>query len=382
MRSAVLVSIALMLMFNPASAFGCSCVPSPPGTKRARELAEWKSQGIAAIFEGSVEDAELKSRLIEASVGDLVPGNLEQGGPVMLVTFSVSRVYRGAQKPRMQVETGLGGGDCGFGFEIGKQYLVYAYKGESGRFSTGICTATALLEKSKANLAYLRGDPIVPEFAGSPSRGKVARLCVRVIQDVSDHAGDEDEDDSVLLFRVGQKSPIPSDEAEPDGKGLFCAGDVDPGKYRLLFRAMSGDAVTSYVYYPGVTKLSEASSADIRAGRDVSGLVLRIRPQPTFSVKGVLSTSNNSRLPTDAKVILVSVEQPFFALDYAAEVSPNGSFDFPKVLEGRYWTFVDVDSDGGSSGVPSWLTRKTELLVDRNVTDVSLVMIPKESDSR
>src|SRR5258708_15946317 len=76
MRSTVLVSIALTLMFNPASAFGCSCAPPPPGTKSVRELGEWKSQGIAAIFEGNVEDDDLKSRLIEASVGYLIPPHL------------------------------------------------------------------------------------------------------------------------------------------------------------------------------------------------------------------------------------------------------------------------------------------------------------------
>ena len=372
MRSAALVSGILAFLLSCASAFGCTCVPPPPGIKSARELSEWKSQGVTVIFEGKVEDAELKSKLLDASVGDLVPANLDQSAPVMVITFNVSHSYRGVRQLPVQVETGLGGGDCGFGFEIGKQYVVYAYIGESGRLSTGICTGTALLEDSAGNLAYLRGDPIVHETAEGPSRAKPGKLCVRVIPNVSD----DSTDDRVLLFRVGRKSPVVSDEAEPDGKGLFCAANVEPGKYHLLFAGRSGESLTSFVFYPGVATLSEATAIDIHPGQVVSDLVLKIYPQPTFSVRGAVSTSNNSRMPPDAKVILVSGDQPFLALAYAAEVAPNGSFAFPKVLAGRYWSFVDVESDPGGSGKPRWLTRKSELLVDRNFTDVPLVLTP------
>lgn len=365
-------SIILALMLSSVSAFGCSCVVPPPGIKSARELAEWRTQGTTAIFEGQVESAELKSQLLEASVGDIVPANLEQTAPVMLVTFKVSRSYRGVRPEHVQVETGLGGGDCGFGFGIGGQYLVYAYKGESGRLSTGICTATDLLEESQTNLAYLRGDPFAPEIAASRSHAKTGKLCVRVVQNVSVDSGDG----RILLLRIGSKSPIASDEAEADGKGLYCAANVDPGKYHLLFAEALGESPTSFVYYPGVTKVSLATPIDIRAGQAIVDLVFKIPPQPTFSVKGIVSASNNSPLPSETKVILVSADQPFLALAYAEDTAPNGSFAFPKVLPGKYWSFVDVNSDPDGSIKPGWLTRKTELLVDRNLADLSLVLIP------
>jgi hypothetical protein len=63
-----------------------------------------------------VEASEMKSPLLEASAGDIVPANLEQSTPVMLVSFSVSRSYRGVRQQHVQIETGLGGGDCGFPF--------------------------------------------------------------------------------------------------------------------------------------------------------------------------------------------------------------------------------------------------------------------------
>jgi hypothetical protein len=40
------------------------------------------------------------------------------------------------------ISTGRGGGDCGYPFQIGTSYLVYATKGEAG-FSTSICSGTS-----------------------------------------------------------------------------------------------------------------------------------------------------------------------------------------------------------------------------------------------
>jgi hypothetical protein len=106
-RLAVCLSIAFGLGLSCPVAFGCSCVAPPPGYKSARELAEWRTQGLSAIFEGTVEASEMKSPLLEASAGDIVPANLEQSTPVMLVSFSVSRSYRGVRQQHVQIETGL-----------------------------------------------------------------------------------------------------------------------------------------------------------------------------------------------------------------------------------------------------------------------------------
>jgi hypothetical protein len=74
-----------------------------------------------------------------------------------LVSFLVKESFRGVNSPELEVTTGMGGGDCGFSFEIGKEYLVYAYLGEEKRLSTGICTRTGLLTKVNEDLGYIRG---------------------------------------------------------------------------------------------------------------------------------------------------------------------------------------------------------------------------------
>jgi len=58
------------------------------------------------------------------------------------VSFKVTESLRGGVDDTLEVYTGSGGGDCGFGFSKGKSYLVYAHRASSGRLSTGICSRT------------------------------------------------------------------------------------------------------------------------------------------------------------------------------------------------------------------------------------------------
>src|SRR5262245_63030054 len=58
--------------------------------------------------------------------------------------FSVDQAFRGVNGAQAAVMTGIGGGDCGYDFKIGEQYLVYAYRDQQKKemLSTGVCTRT------------------------------------------------------------------------------------------------------------------------------------------------------------------------------------------------------------------------------------------------
>lgn len=114
----------------------CSC-GEPPGPKAALESA-------AAVFAGEVEQIELDFT--------------RDGYPAAyLVTFRVERQWKGEDSSRAIVETGLGGGDCGFRFARGKKYLVYAF-GQS-RLGTGICSRTRALADATEDFAALGPPP-------------------------------------------------------------------------------------------------------------------------------------------------------------------------------------------------------------------------------
>ena len=365
MRVRFVAAVIVGLTFIRVPVFGCTCAAPPPEVNTASELATWNRAD--AVFEGKVESVELRWTLKEAQIGDVIPTlatDLDRDGPVILVSLEVLHSYRGDQRKIMRLSTGLGGGDCGFDFEVGKQYLVYAFKDKAGELSTNICTRTTRLEKSRENLAYLRGERVAPA-ANKEASTATTKLCGRVVPTDADGSIDS----QVLLVRVGSKSPVPSSEAGPDSEGSFCVTDVDPGKYHLLFVNRIEEALTSFVYFPGVTDLSEATAIDISPGHPPSDLIFNIPAQATFSVSGTVSNSDNPRLPAKVTVMLMSASQPLLA--YTADAAASGSFVFNQVLPGEYWAIVTVDASIESN----WSTRKARVEVVGDITHLSLELI-------
>ena len=79
------------------------------------------------------------------------------------VLFSFSRIFKGEKMgDTMAVITGMGGGDCGYIFEVGKEYIVYcdqekqSLRGKTevpAFLTTNICTRTQL--KNEEEIAFL-----------------------------------------------------------------------------------------------------------------------------------------------------------------------------------------------------------------------------------
>jgi hypothetical protein len=55
--------------------------------------------------------------------------------------------------------SGWVGSSCGYRFEVGRQYLIYAFSTSDGRWTTSTCSRTTLLDKADEDLAYARSIP-------------------------------------------------------------------------------------------------------------------------------------------------------------------------------------------------------------------------------
>jgi hypothetical protein len=121
MKSRILYLIAAMVISGAwsAEALACSCAGEAPPCQ-----AFWRSE---AVFAGTVVSSG------KISV-DLAGSKYDQ----RLVHLTVDQPIRGMQTAEVDVVTGWGGGDCGFGFKIGERYLVYAYRDEKDRFTLKI----------------------------------------------------------------------------------------------------------------------------------------------------------------------------------------------------------------------------------------------------
>lgn len=109
-------------------------VPPPPQEALASS---------AAVFEGTVTD-------VRAPEGEAEHGNL-------VVTLRVGRRFKAAEADTVTVTTSSSSAACGYGFEQGRTYLVYAQDGGDGQLSASLCSRTARIEDAADDLSALGG---------------------------------------------------------------------------------------------------------------------------------------------------------------------------------------------------------------------------------
>ncbi|MEJ8545914.1 hypothetical protein [Brevibacillus borstelensis] len=141
----------LSFVFTPSIAYACSCAP-PPAPEEALEQAE-------AVFAGTV------SAVTPTKYGTDVQ-------------FQVGNTWKGVNKSEVLVVTGRGDADCGFVFQTGSEYLVYAhpdtYYSESGGLATNICTRTALLSDATDDLHAIGPGTPITAFPLKPEENQAA----------------------------------------------------------------------------------------------------------------------------------------------------------------------------------------------------------------
>lgn len=141
----LLVSVLMIAAFSafPFSeyAYACSCAVEAGATPR--ELAEDYFSRADAVFAGEVVQIEEPSP--STVVSSVAPVN---------VSLRTREVWKGPQQETLGVTTAVSSASCGFDFEEGEEYLVYASKD----LEVSLCSGTKLLSDAAADLDVLGGD--------------------------------------------------------------------------------------------------------------------------------------------------------------------------------------------------------------------------------
>ncbi|MGI8469544.1 MAG: hypothetical protein ACR2N3_13935 [Pyrinomonadaceae bacterium] len=108
------------------------------------------SKNFACTCELPLKNLSVKSQIFKAykqSVavfyGEATEINKNPKNFYVSVKFKVEKSWKNHSFQELIIQTGLGNGDCGYIFEIGKKYLVYAY-GDENDLQTNICQRTSL----------------------------------------------------------------------------------------------------------------------------------------------------------------------------------------------------------------------------------------------
>jgi hypothetical protein len=128
----IFVSVVAVLFLSPSSAAACD-FEEPPPPQEAMDSA-------SAVFSGEVRSIE--------PVAD------DPGEQFIEVRFDVDRAWKGIESTPVTVETLQDPATCGFPFEVGETYIVYAYS-QGTPLTTMLYHRTQLLERADEDLEEL-----------------------------------------------------------------------------------------------------------------------------------------------------------------------------------------------------------------------------------
>ena len=133
---------------NVKPAYACSCLPAGPPLTALDQAT--------AVFSGQVSDIKRTTTEVE-------------------VSFNVTEVWKGELTPTLVINTGPHSAACGYPFEIGQDYLIYAHGRNNTRLGASLCSRTTLLSNAEADLVEL-GDGAPPTLKDPYHQKAASRL--------------------------------------------------------------------------------------------------------------------------------------------------------------------------------------------------------------
>lgn len=302
LTTGALVVVILSAGARPANA--CSCVGPNPVCS-----AYWQTD---AVFVGEVLSISLTNGSIPLANNQSIPIQQRR------VHVRVTEPFSGVGATEVDVETGMGGGDCGYAFRVGEIYLIFASSRDS-KLSTGICSPTKPLSVAASDLAYLRS-------LKNPAASR-ARLYGTVI------ARDENENDTRGIplpsvpyagARVVATGPAGRFEATSDRAGAFEIL-APPGRYDIAVEVPADKYASAG--WRNVELKDARGCAElpvlVRSDGHVTGRILDGRglPVPALTVELIPDNRTNDR---------------FIHPRHVARTTETGAFEITQVPPGRY----------------------------------------------
>ena len=237
------------------------------------------------------------------------------------VQFKVIESLNNVRVQNLNVETGLGGGDCGYDFKVGEKYLVYANEYE-GKIGTGLCSRTQLLSTAQNDLEILRqtklNKPIQSRLFGT----------LRIFHS-----------------ETGSVNPIPKIKvtAENEAGKIYETLSDETGSYRFKNLPVGRYNVQS-TYKDSFTKNAEAV---IKSAKGEQCAEENFYFREGGSIKGRVVDSEGkpvARLKVYAERLVFSPEDAKGSGLYNDQTDENGNYHIEGLQKGKYILSINYNS--------------------------------------
>jgi hypothetical protein len=194
-------SIAVIAgLASPIVATACVCEPWTPCERYSNH---------DVVFVGRPIDVDLETRF---------------GHRTMVYTFKVQHAIKGVAENEIEVEAGMGRGDCGVTFFSNIRYLVYASRTPYG-LGTSSCSGTGSLEWRRDDVRYLNAIRRSPQWG--VIYGRVLRYGSELRRGIPRAV--------VVIEGAGRRRIVAA-----NGYGEFEVGGLREGRYRVRWSAPKG----------------------------------------------------------------------------------------------------------------------------------------------
>ena len=305
-RTLIFILALFIVGLCGVDARACTCAG-----ERAPCQEYWEA---SAVFIGTV----IEGRLITVKEGDYQFEN-------RAVRLSIDEAFRGVEGAEVEVVTGLGGGDCGFGFRRAQQFLVYAYRSEGDqKLHTSICTRTRAISEADPDLLYIRG------LSKAKPGGTISGVVVRERRNETGGSNGESLAGVKVMIDGPQKA-----EAVTDAKGQFKVEGVQPGEYTIVPAAPKGLATRG----PD-TKVTVA---------DRGCAVVHFWLESNAKLGGRVLNAQGLAVPKAEIVIIQADKERYQGYADYAYADEDGSYSFKLIPEGRYVLQMRYDGMTGQN---------------------------------
>jgi|SRR5687767_93779 len=244
-----------------------------------------------------------------------------------LVRLHVDRPIRNVESTDVEVMTGWGDSDCGFGFRLGGQYLVYAHSRDGKTLSTSICSRTRPLSDAADDLEYING------LSKAAPGGTISGEVILRRPTVPYEQGWPPVKDVRIMISGANKQV----EAKTNAEGKFSIAGLPPGKYKIRLDPPEGLSI----YNPEV----EVDLLD-RGCRESYFAV-----EPDTRITGKVHDAQGVAA-ADVLMELVPVTRQEHAFPDYVRTDKEGRYVMKLVKPGRYYLGVRIAGSAGATYVP------------------------------
>ena len=317
--------LAFLLVSWSTKIFACSCAgPALPCADY------WKA---SAVFIGTVSSSTTTTYKLE-----------EREFDGRVIHFAVDRAFRDVNGAEVDVITGMGGGDCGYDFRVGGQYLVYAHRIANNQLATGICSRTRLLSEAADDLAYFDG--LAKAKGGAEIFGQVGRLDRLTV--------DRTPVSEVKIVIEGQSRRV---EAVTNAKGKYRITKLPAGSYTVKVELPEG---------LGIHNSEQQVTVSDRGCAQVDFWM-----QPDTRITGTVLDANGQPA-SEILIELVPLPDRRNAYPASVKTDQNGHYELKLLQPGPYLLGVRIYGLAGSTYVAYPRTYYPSVSEESRATTITL----------